>query len=71
VQGFLGYTLLKRDKHSFGPPMRGTTERNYGQWVFKKMNSKPWQIILPMMQEEGPMLFASKVGSLIGKGWQT
>jgi hypothetical protein len=70
VQGFLGYTLFKRDKHSFGPPMCGAIERNYGQWLFKRLNSRSWQIIFTMMQKEEPM-FASGVGSLAGKGWQT
>jgi hypothetical protein len=66
VQGFLGYTLFKRDKHSFGPSMHGAIERNCGQWLFKRLNSRSWQIIFTMMQKEEPM-FASGDGVISKK----
>jgi hypothetical protein len=42
-------------------PLHGTTKRNNKQWFSKGLNSKQWQTIFTMMQEKGPMLFASGV----------
>ncbi len=51
-------------------PLHGTIKRTYKLWLFKRLNNWQWQTIYTMMQEEGPMLFASGVGSLNGEAWQ-
>jgi hypothetical protein len=48
-------------------PLQGAIEKNYGQWLCKRLNNRPWQTILIIMQEEGPMLFISGLGSLYSK----
>jgi hypothetical protein len=51
-------------------PLHGTTKRTYKLWLSKGLNNWQLQTIHTMMQEEGPMLFASGVGSWNGEGWQ-
>jgi hypothetical protein len=51
-------------------PLHGTTKRTYKLWLSKGFNNWQWHTVHTMMQEEGPMLFASGVGSLKGEGWQ-
>jgi hypothetical protein len=48
--------------------LHGVIESNDKQWLFKGFNSGQWQTTLAMMHEKGPMLFATVVGSLNGKG---
>jgi hypothetical protein len=62
------YTFSKGLNIPLIHPLRGVIEKNYGQWLSKRLNSRPWETIFTIMQEEGPMLFTSGVGSLARKG---
>lgn len=52
-------------------PLRGIAQSNITRWLDKGSNNRQWLATLWMIQEEGSMLFARGVKSLVGEGWQS
>ncbi len=72
MQGFLNYTYFQKGlQNTLVHPLCRTTENNTSRWFSKRSHSRQWLAILQMIEEEGPLLFAKGVGSLVIEGWQT
>jgi len=52
-------------------PQHGAYQSNTSRWFSKRLHSTQWLVIFQMIEEEGPLLFARGVGSLVIEGWQT